>query len=986
MPARLVLFGPPAVVRDGAVIALPFERRGQLMALLALKRAWVPRAELAALLWPEQREALASTNLRKILFRLQSAPWDGLVEVQASALRCTVASDVQDFESALAEDRAGDALALRRGELLAGFDDDANEAWSAWLRFERDRLRAAWRDAALARLAADIDSGEGLELAARLQAADPLDEAALGAQMRLLAASGQAAQARCAFRDFAARLDGELGLAPGAELQALHDGLGGAAALRSAALAAPADAGFVGRTIERRHIAELLARDEVRLVTLVGPGGVGKTRLGRRLRLELAPAWGDGAFFVPLDDVTRSADIAARIAREAGLALRGSAPPLEQLGAAFGGRHMLLVLDNFEQLAGDAALLDALLAACPRIKLIVTSRVRLGLATEQLFPLEGLPCPEPEDRDSVESFDAARLFIAAAQRVEPAFIAAAEGDAIVDICRQVEGLPLALELAAAWTRVLSCAAIAAELRSGTELLRATDAAHPPRHASIEVVFEQSWQRLVPAEREALARLSVFRGGFGAEAARAVAGVALPVLGALADKSLLRRDGARLALHPLVQQLAARKLSDAPQRHRTQAAHAAYFHHRLGQLQSAVEKGERAALRAIDADLENCHLAWQHALDAGPTDVLPASTAALMNYVDHRGRIAEGWRWMAEAAQAPRVQADVGLQALLLSRAAHLAYRLDRYADAEADATRALALARRDERDAAARIQALAVLAACALRTGQLELARQRYQELLARARADGRAQSVAGTLDNLALVEKRLGNYDEALRLTHESLALQRRFGHGPGIALCLNNLGSLYTVRGEAEAAEGPLREALAICERDGLGTTVAMVRANLSQVAMQRGEWPAAQTHAERALEAAHASGNRSAWAWVRSHQARLAARAGDLAGARAMLAEGVATAITLGAPSIMAPGLIAFAELLDAQGQAQLARRVLAFSADEPTMTASDRDEMRAHLARWGGAPKTAWPGVTLPELLQRIVGEAPQAHAALIAQLN
>ena len=158
-----------------------------------------------------------------------------------------------------------------------------------------------------------------------------------------------------------------------------------------------------------------------------------------------------------------------------------------------------------------------------------------------------------------------RLFVQAAQRVEPALVPAVEAASIVDICRQVEGLPLALELAAAWTRVLSCDAIAAELRQGTELLHAVDAAHPARHASIEVVFDQSWRLLGAAERDALSRLSVFHGGFSPEAARAVAGAPLPVLGALADKSLLRKEESRIYLHPLVQQLAAARLGESDRR-------------------------------------------------------------------------------------------------------------------------------------------------------------------------------------------------------------------------------------------------------------------------------------------------------------------------------------------------------------------------------------------------------------------------------------
>ena len=225
MTVRLLLFGSPTVEYGGESLALPFERRNQLLVFLALKRAWVGRAELAALLWPEQENKLAYTNLRKTLHRLQSLPWARGIESQGGALRFEAETDVFGFDSALREQRLADALPMRRGEFLAGFDDDQSEAWSSWLSFERDRLRLAWRDAALSRLARHRyrRSDRSVGAAARR---DPLDEAALRAHMSWLARGGQSARARHAYHDFVKRLADDLGLAPGAELRALHDSLG----------------------------------------------------------------------------------------------------------------------------------------------------------------------------------------------------------------------------------------------------------------------------------------------------------------------------------------------------------------------------------------------------------------------------------------------------------------------------------------------------------------------------------------------------------------------------------------------------------------------------------------------------------------------------------------------------------------------------------------------------------------------------------------
>ena len=379
---RLHLFGSPTVESGGVRTALPLERRTQLVVLLALRRQWVPRAEIAAMLWPEQEDRLAFANLRKTLFRLQALPWAAAIELQGAALRLEMATDVADFESALREQRTGEALAGYRGELLAGFDDNESEAWTRWVGFERDRLRTAWRAAALARLAdAAIEPAEAVALSARLLEADPLDEAALRQHMSALARDGQAGAARAAYRQFVERLSTDLGLTPGAELRALHDALTGARPLAAgigAVAAGPADDGFVGRSAELKRIADLLGRDECRLLCLIGPGGVGKTRLARRTMQELAPRFADGAVFVPLEDVDTAEQLGLRLAREGGVADSGRDEPLARVIESWRDQQMLLVLDNFEQLAAHAGILDRLLQACARLKIVVTSRLQAG--------------------------------------------------------------------------------------------------------------------------------------------------------------------------------------------------------------------------------------------------------------------------------------------------------------------------------------------------------------------------------------------------------------------------------------------------------------------------------------------------------------------------------------------------------------------------------------------------------------------------------
>lgn len=988
MSVRLDLFGAPSIADGARSTALPFERRSQLLAFLALKRAWVGRAELAALLWPEQETKLAYTNLRKTLFRLQSAAWAPAVDAQGGALRFDAATDVADFETALRERRLADAVCLRRGELLAGFEDDGNAGWSSWLSFERDRLRASWRSAALEHLEDDIDPAAGVGLSARLLDDDPLDEAALRAHMSWLARSGQGAQARQAYRTFATRLADDLGVVPSAELSALHDAIAEKGAPRVAVpapAARPSDAGFVGRAAELRRIVELLAQGECRLLSLVGPGGVGKTRLAQRAMRDVAGRFADGAVFVPLDDVATAGELPGRIARELGVKLAGSAAPMEQVAAFLREREMLVVLDNFEQLASHASLVEALLAAAPGVRAMVTTRVRLGVAVEWLLPLEGLPCPEADDRDRVESFDAARLFVQAARRVEPALVPSVEADAIVDICRTVEGLPLALEIAAAWTRVLSCAAIAAELRKGSEFLRAVDPTRPPRHASIEVVFDQSWHLLSDREREALARLSVFRGGFSAEAARAVTGASLPVLAALADKSLLRKEGARIFMHPLVGQLATRRLGEGEVRAAAERAHALYHHRFLFELRRAVEDGERDALSWIERELENCRAAFRWSIAQDDAETLGKCVRTLLFFCDHRGRFEEGLAQLREALQAPCAAADARFGARLRAATAHLEYRLDRYPDAQASAERALALAPRDRE---ARLQSLKVLGACALRRGRHEEAKRFYRQALAQAPASVDPHSEAALLDNLALVEKELGNYEGSIRLSIASLAAHRRLGDAAGVALCLSNLGAMYFDRGEREAAAVHLREALAISERHGLVSTRGLVLANLAGQAIQAGDLATAATYADRALEIARSGGNRGVESWLLLQLARLALLGGDVAAARGHLASSLGLAVAMGAPAFQMAGIAIFAEILAAEGETQCARSVLAFAAAHPSTSAPQRAEIDGQLARLPTATSQAppWPRLELAELVHRIVVESGIGHAPLIAALR
>ncbi len=319
---------------------------------------------------------------------------------------------------------------------------------------------------------------------------------------------------------------------------------------------------FVGRGEELASIKDLLADPHCRLLTIVGPGGIGKTRLALQAAVDQMAYFADGIYFVPLTGVGSSGLIAAAIASALPASSNGAENLREWMIHYLRNKQMLLLLDNFEHLLAGVDLLIEVLQAAPGVKLLVTSRERLNVQEEWALTIEGLALPTKEATDPLESYSAVELFVERARQVQTKFALYAQAEAVKTICQRVEGMPLGLELAASWLRAMTCQQIAAHMESSLDFLATPLRNVPERHRSLRAMFEQSWRLLSADEQAILMKLTVFRGGFDLEAAEAVARASLTMLASLGDKSLIRLStSARYDLHELLRQFAADKLSE-----------------------------------------------------------------------------------------------------------------------------------------------------------------------------------------------------------------------------------------------------------------------------------------------------------------------------------------------------------------------------------------------------------------------------------------
>ena len=687
---------------------------------------------------------------------------------------------------------------------------------------------------------------------------------------------------------------------------------------------------FVGRDLELTEVASLLANADTSLLTLIGPGGGGKTRLALQVAREQTKlaTFRDGVYFVALDEVSSAEQLPRKLAEGLGIPLKGTAAPLEQVARDIGTRCLLMVLDNFEQVVDGALHLPELLRACPNLKLLVTSRVRLSLEEEQVFPVSGLPFSGAAGLTvkDAEHLDAVSLFVRRAKRTRPDFVVSeATLPHVLKICELVEGLPLGLELAAVWVKFMSVADIAAELGQRLDLLTTDLRNVPDRQRSIRSVFDYSWQRLTPPEQAALANLSVFRGGFRREAASQVVGATLPVLVSLVNKSLLRVSATgRYDRHALLYQFTQEKLAEQPDlQTEMNRQHARYYLHFLEQREAALKGTEQAkTLAAFEEEAANIRTAWRYAaLSAWSQELLKAATALKLFHTTYN-RYEAGLEAFAQGvAGLSEVERDHQLAlGNLLVHQADMAERLGHAEEARALAGQGLALLQPLD-DLKGISAGLSLLGALATNRAAYDEARGYFKENLEIAERcqDPWAKCIA--LGNLAIVDHHSGNIGAAETYYRQTTKLFRQAGDLVNVVRTLTNLGQLYLSVVRLQDAKHHFDEARQLAQEHGIKVAEALLYMGLGSVAYELGNHAEAQAHLTTSYELAKKSGDSRRAADSLAKLGKVNVLCGERVQGLNELEESLQLTLELGATSVLLGVLtqVAEASLPDAPEQA-------------------------------------------------------------------
>ena len=1032
MLLHLFLFGNPRCEVNGRPQHIQRRKSLALLAYLAQTGQLHSRESIAALFWTELDRSRALRNLSRDLNHLKTEIGEGFLLIERRTVQiasAAVAVDTRDFavHLALIEEHghfpadpcpncllaAETAVSLYTADFMSGFTLPDCPQFDEWQFFEREKLRQV-QGQTLQQLiewhSSQQTYDEAIAYGRLWLALDSLNELAHRALMRLYAQVGQQAAAQRQYQACVDLLADELGVEPEPETKQLHQAIQARqlvtskpqTILRQQAVPAsvpsepsivsppirhnlPAAVNkFVGRAVELKQLRPLLTPGNNRLLTLLGPGGIGKSRLAIEIAWQLydEQVYADGVFFVDLAGVDTPEFLMSTIADTLDYPLTKATDPLLQLAQVLGRQQMLLILDNFEQLQPAAAQLSQLLEQCPNLTLLVTSRRLLHLLGERVFALDGLLV--------TASSDASLLFVERAKQVVAVFDQDAERPFIQQICQLVGGMPLAIEMAAAWITTLNCHEIVVEIQHSLDLLEASGRDVPERHHSMEAVFQSSWAMLTPTEQKCLASLAVFRGGFTREAALQVAGAKIITLRALLGKSFISTASvsaekvganARYRIHELLRQFIL-QLMDKDARDTARSNHCRYFAHfvqEMGEQRGTAQ--DLVAIQGVFGEIDNLRSAWQWL--ATQVSVSPKSTLLcqtvdqmlpMLLHVYYRLSYAkEGqqlihtlWQATWEAGWAESAEGEQRFaQAQLSAANGRVAYELSQYAEALRYSQEALPVLRQCESGDWVSF-ALATCGMTYLRTGELALAETGLQSGMKAAATDfARAEP----LKWLGILHSNQGQYDLASDYYEQSLAVYQERGYLSGIANLMMNIGAIDGRQNKLEPAIAQYEKALVIARESKDRSRIIGLSNNIAFCLSRIGQVERARKHYREGLALAKEMGQLRWQAVILQSLGQLSLEMQDYELAERYLYEGLDLAVTLNMRPDAMSGIGSLAHWYAQQGQFLLALQAVGFVASQEIARKDTRESARAF-----------WDELA-SELPEELVVEAETAVATL-----
>lgn len=973
---KLHCFGTFSAGEGDEVLSFHSDKIRALLAYLALNANRSHRREsLAALLWGELPDTKAKTNLRLSLSRLRQSlelvkqPKDDppLLEIDRQIVQLNLREaghwvDVLAFDQLLATAvsysqtdwwryadcvaQLAEAVKLYPSEFLHGLNITDAPDFDTWRQWQAEKyhqqVMAAYNALTEHHLA--LRQFQEAQSTARQQLKlEPWHEAAHRQLMRALASAGQADAALRQYDLCQSTLREELGIEPDDETAAL------AASIRDGRFHTRNKPGgnilpdvtpFFGRQEILTRLLPLLFDPQYPLISLIGPGGIGKSRLAREAARRIGHLFPDGIWFAGLagleppsgevDPAEIEALLVGAIGRTLQLSFHANVPPKTQLWQHIQNKTLLLILDNFEQLVAGSQFVRELVEHAPQIQLIITSRQRLNLQAELPLPLAGLPVPEAGSKPvGADRFPAVQLFAERARRADFAFALSAENiGPVIEICRRLEGIPLTIEIAATWVRQMPSAAIAETIINDLDRLAIDMQDVPERHRSMHAVFSGSWRLLTTQEQRTLVHASVFRGGFALQAVAAVLAVDEGVLDQLVEKSLISRTGySRYEMHELLRQFAqsvpdaaAFGLETAHQRH------SAYYLHFIGDIESEFNGLQLAAAQtAVQTELENIRAAWEHAVRGAQTGLLLMALPGIKAYFLMSNLFEAGDQFLGTAVADTTFPS--AFYAQILTTKALFIEALRRYGEAADLARQAIDLAVSSQAvrvEAQARNQLGSVLGdggidnAAAIKELNLaiELA-QANGDMLLKAQALSKLAKTLGVVDpagaqqavtealtifqahqhtfgelqslfTLTQLARGQGDFEQMLAYATRGLylAMERRDRYFE--AAMKDVIAGVNSERGNYGRAIRYFKEALAIYEELQLTSWQNGSQLNLALVYWRVGNWSAARQLTEEAIAGARKSDNQIKLCIVLLNYTLLLLRQGDVDAAEVVAQE--------------------------------------------------------------------------------------------------